>query len=260
MSQYAIQAIITSILVCLSASQLALAAPWPEPVRNSDFYNNGHPNPDKVQLGKLLFFDKILSGNRNISCATCHHPLAATGDGLSLSLGEGSLGLGVTRDPLDVFEGVKERVPRNAPPLFNLGAREFTQLFHDGRVEVDPDQPSGFRTPAGDDLPEGLENVLAAQAMFPVTSATEMAGQPDENSIADAAAMDDLAGPTGVWAQLAERLRAIPEYVILFKAAFHDITEARHVSYVHAANAIAAFIASAWRADNEEHLFRRTGG
>ena len=30
------------------------------------------------------------------------------------------------------------------------------------------------------DLPQGLANILAAQAMFPVTSLTEMAGQPPE--------------------------------------------------------------------------------
>lgn len=28
----------------------------------------------KVQLGKLLFFDPILSGNKDVACATCHHP------------------------------------------------------------------------------------------------------------------------------------------------------------------------------------------
>ena len=44
--------------------------------------------------------------------------------------------------------------------------------------------PSSFMisqiTPAGFNLPNNLENVLACQAMFPVTSATEMAGQPGE--------------------------------------------------------------------------------
>src|SRR5688500_2490497 len=27
-----------------------------------------------IALGRALFFDKELSGNRNIACATCHHP------------------------------------------------------------------------------------------------------------------------------------------------------------------------------------------
>ncbi|MEK9992987.1 MAG: cytochrome c peroxidase, partial [Paracoccaceae bacterium] len=34
-----------------------------------------HPvNQQKAKIGQLLFYDKILSGNRNISCSTCHHP------------------------------------------------------------------------------------------------------------------------------------------------------------------------------------------
>ena len=51
----------------------------------------------KVALGKALMFDPILSGNQNISCATCHHPFAGTGDGLSLPIGEGGSGTGFAR-------------------------------------------------------------------------------------------------------------------------------------------------------------------
>lgn len=217
-------------------------------ITDDDFYDRNQP---KEALGKFLMFDKILSGNRNISCATCHHPLAATGDGLSLSVGEGGKGLGVTRDTGRRKHAIVERVPRNAPHLFNLGAKEFQNLFHDGRATVDPPHPSGFNTPAGDDLPNGLDNVLAAQAMFPVTSSTEMAGQAGENSIADAAVEGQLAGHRGVWARLARRLQKIPEYVELFKAAFPDeIQDARDITLVHAANAIAAYEAAAWRCTN----------
>jgi len=70
----------------------------PEPVTDADYYDNGRPDDAKVELGKQLFFDKILSGNLNISCATCHHAFTATGDGLSLPIGEGGRGLGVTPD------------------------------------------------------------------------------------------------------------------------------------------------------------------
>ncbi|MCB0376242.1 MAG: hypothetical protein KDD04_10015, partial [Sinomicrobium sp.] len=38
----------------------------PDPVRNQDYYDNGAPDDTKVELGRLLFFDKILSGNQNI--------------------------------------------------------------------------------------------------------------------------------------------------------------------------------------------------
>ena len=214
------------------------------------------PSTEKVELGRVLMFDKILSGNQNISCGTCHHSLADTGDGLSLPIGEGGEGLGVTRNVGSGADLIHERVPRNAPPVWNLGDNSFHTLFHDGRVTSNPDEdaasyPSGCKTPAGHDLPSNLENVLACQAMFPVTSGTEMAGQPGENSIADAAGAGNLAGAGGVWEQLAQRLQAIPVYVDMFKAAFPgDVLSAGDITYGHAANAISAFEGETWRADN----------
>ena len=222
----------------------------PTATANVDYYDNGSPDQKMVELGKQLFIDKILSGNKNISCATCHHALTDTGDGLSLPVGEGGSGLGVTRNTGIGESAVVERVARNAPPVFNLGVRQFWRMFHDGRVAVDPTQPSGFVSPAGDDFPLNLDNVLAAQAMFPVTASAEMAGQASENSIADAAALGQLAGVGGVWDQLANRLKSIPEYVDMFTEAFEDINSANDMTYAHAANAIAAFEAAAWRFDN----------
>jgi cytochrome c peroxidase len=222
----------------------------PPPATDADYYENGAPDDAKVALGSQLFFDKILSGNLNISCASCHHPFAGTGDGLSLPVGEGGQGLGVTRNTGSGADAIDERVPRNAPALFNLGAREFTRLFHDGRIQPNAVFPGGIESPAGLDLPHGLDNPLAAQAMFPVTSGTEMAGQAGENSIADAAAAGNLAGPAGVWAQLAGRLRGIDDYVEQFVAVFDDVGSADDIRFVHAANAIAAYEAVNWRADN----------
>ena len=42
---------------------------------------------DKVELGKLLFFDPRMSGDGAVSCATCHTPGSGWGDGNALSLG-----------------------------------------------------------------------------------------------------------------------------------------------------------------------------
>src|SRR5262245_21067277 len=50
--------------------------------------------PDLVELGRLLFFDKVLSGDGEVSCASCHVPGKATGDGLPVTLD----GRGVGRD------------------------------------------------------------------------------------------------------------------------------------------------------------------
>jgi len=222
----------------------------PQPATDASFYENGEPEPAKVTLGAQLFFDKVLSGNFNISCATCHHSFTGTSDGLSLPIGEGGSGLGVTRDTGIGLDAVHERVPRNSPQIFNLGAREFERLFHDGRVQPNINMPNGLETPAGFDLPEGLDNALAAQAMFPVTSGTEMAGQAGENAVADAAAAGNLAGPDGVWQLLAERLQGLPGYVEQFKAVYAEVSSAADINFTHAANAIAAFEATNWRADN----------
>ncbi|MEZ5323438.1 MAG: cytochrome-c peroxidase, partial [Verrucomicrobiales bacterium] len=204
-------------------------------LKEEDFLTDAQTEAAKVNLGRHLFYDKVLSGNRNISCATCHHSLTGTGDGLSLPVGEGGRGLGVTRDLGEGDTFIHERVPRNAPAVFNLGMAQFTTMFHDGRVSTDADQPSGFASPAGDQLPSGLDSALAAQAMFPVTSATEMAGQQGENEVADAAAAGNL---PQVWEILAERLRTIPAYFVAFRAAFPDqVNQASDITFVHAANA-----------------------
>jgi len=155
---------------------------------------------------------------------------------------------GLTRDTGLNSDAIIERVPRNASPLFALGAKSMTVMFHDGRVEVDDTQTTGFRSPAGNDLPDNLDNILAVQAMFPVTSTTEMAGQLGESPIiANAAAAGNLSGSDGVWEKIADRLRNNPEYVTLFDKAF-GIAQ-NEITYAHAANAISAFASAAWRAD-----------
>ncbi|MFN2137557.1 MAG: cytochrome c peroxidase, partial [Candidatus Promineifilaceae bacterium] len=125
------------------------------------------PSPEKVALGEALFYDKEISGNRDISCATCHHPLLHGGDGLALPLGTGARGLGTTRQ----IALNRAFVPRNAPEIFNRGAPQWTTMFWDGRVTQEFDY---FKSPAGDALPPGLESPLAVQAMFPPTSRDEM--------------------------------------------------------------------------------------
>ncbi len=198
-----------------------------------------------AEIGHLLFFDPILSGNKDISCAVCHHPRLASGDGVSLGLGTGASGLGQDRRP-DGERAASRRIPRNAPPLWNLGAHDIRTLFHDGRVEGDPDDPSARLTPHGPLDYMELHSLLAVQALFPVLSHEEMAGRPGENPVADAVHEHRLHGDDGAWAILAKRVDAIPAYRAAL-AAWRG--QDRPVQMEDIANAIAAFIEAEFRAD-----------
>jgi cytochrome c peroxidase len=200
----------------------------------------------RAELGQLLFYDPILSGNRNISCATCHHPRFGTSDGLSLGMGEGGIGLGPDRK-VDPANAPEQRIPRNAPALWNLGAKEFTVFFHDGRLEDDPDQPNGIRTPLGEDMAQGFDDALAAQAMFPVLSGDEMAGHYSENEISQSVRLGFLSQPGGAWDKLAARVAEIPGYRQRFDAVVGADTP---ITFPLIGNLIADFIRHEWRADN----------
>ncbi len=193
----------------------------------------------QARIGQLLFYDKLLSGNRNISCGTCHHHDLAGGDGLSLGVGEGGTGLGEERLAGDI----RKRIPRNAPSLWNLGHNSVDVLFHDGRLEVSDQFDNGFDSPAEEWLPQGLDNIVAAQSLFPLTAQFEMAGNPGEN---------DIAGAThdrvdAVWPLIAARVRSEPEYVQMFTQAFETVEEPLDITIVEIGNAMGAFITSEWR-------------
>ncbi|MEP5154432.1 cytochrome c peroxidase, partial [Planktotalea sp.] len=201
-------------------------------------------NMERVQLGQLLFYDPILSGNKNISCATCHHPKFGTADGVSLSIGEGGIGLGPERK-IDPQNSPEQRIPRNAPALWNLGADEFTVFFHDGRLEVDPSQSNGIRTPLGAEMTLGFDSALAAQAMFPVLSPDEMAGHYSENDVSQAVRKGLITQEGGAWNIIAARVLAVPEYAQQFEAIMPD----QDPQFTDIANVIADFMVFEWRAD-----------
>lgn len=202
----------------------------------------------EARLGWQLFWDPILSGNRNISCATCHHPRFGTGDGVSLALGEGGIGLGPDRR-VDPDNAPEQRIPRNAPALFNLGAREFTVMFHDGRIETDPNRPSGLRTPLEDEMVAGFDSILSAQTMFPVLSQDEMAGHYGENDISKAVRQGLITGEGGAWDLISQRVAAIDAYRVQFETVYPEIAGGAPIRFTDISNAIAAFIAFEWRSD-----------
>ncbi len=227
------------------------------------------PSAEKVALGEALFFDKELGGNRDTACSTCHHPLLHGGDGLPLSFGTGGAGIGTTR----AMGAGRELVPRNAPEIFNRGAPEWRTMFWDGRVASHGYE---LESPAGGDLPPGLDSPLAVQAMFPPTSRDEMRGKVgdlclDEVNGVEIIEESDLAGLWSalsrraalanevamvedgnvieIWATLMNRLLAIPEYEKLFAAAY-PLTATKDMGFEHAANAIAAYEIAAFSFDD----------
>ena len=217
----------------------------PAPITDADY---APVRLDEALLGQKLFYDPILSGNREVSCATCHHPALGTSDGLSLGIGDGGIGLGPDRvaDPDNMPE---QRIPRNAPGLFNLGAREFTVMFHDGRIEVDPSRPGGLRTPLAADMVSGFASLLSAQTMFPVLSPDEMAGHYSENDVAAAVRRGVLTGPGGAWDIIARRVADFPAYSAEFLAVYDHLDSADQIAFTDISNAIAAFVAHEWRSD-----------
>lgn len=73
------------------------------------------PKMTKEALGQALFFEKMLSVDSSISCASCHQPAFAYADTLALSLG---------------VHG--KSTTRNTPSLMNMSERPY--LFWDGRA------------------------------------------------------------------------------------------------------------------------------
>nr|MBF0220802.1 hypothetical protein [Desulfobulbaceae bacterium] len=110
-------------------------------------------------------------------------------------------------------------VPRNATDLFNRG--DFVTMFWDGRVMArkgghffapvgGSEQRKNLEmwTPAAFALPDGLDSALAAQAMFPPTSDTEMRGNFHENHLGSLNRWDW----DKIWQGLIVRVLEINEY------------------------------------------------
>ncbi len=210
-------------------------------------------DPKLVELGKNLMFDRILSGRKDISCATCHHPSLYTGDGISLSIGVGGKGLGTARVPGQgrIFS------TRNAPDLFNKGMSEFKVINWDGSISLAKEK---LETPAGKDLPPGLDGPLAAQHLFELASRRTMRGQSDDSVAIDKTHNELASIPDddfkAIWKAYMTRLigdppgkGGIPEYIELFKAAYPKVDLAE-IGIQHAVNAIAAWEIDTWTFTN----------
>jgi cytochrome c peroxidase len=185
-------------------------------------------------LGERLFYDKLLSSNRDVACASCHLDSKGTSNGYSIGPSGQVLGGRITKNL-----SVEDLLPRNAPHLFNVGHRSQRSMFWDGRVEVSAQARSGFNTPAGDDLPLGLNSALAAQSLFPLVNPKEMGCGLGES-------LQSL-DPKEQWQKVMDKVLAKPDYKLMFAEAFPDVGD---WGIEHLANAIAVFEATKWRSWN----------
>jgi cytochrome c peroxidase len=109
------------------------ADPWLRPAQAPSPDNN-QPTPDRVNLGKSLFFDPRISGSGFLSCASCHNPSLGWSDGLATGLGHDFKRLGratptvlnAAFQPLLMWDGRKNSLeeqalgPIEAPAEMNM--------------------------------------------------------------------------------------------------------------------------------------------
>ncbi len=165
--------------------------------------------PKKIELGRLLFYDPILSGDKDVSCASCHHPEYGYAEGLELSIGVNGTGLGEMR---------RFNEPNNIPFTKRNSQSILNTAFNgiDTKGNYDPEKAPMF----WDLRTQSLE----LQSLKPIASLEEMRGMAHEEAIE----LDSIAG----------RLKTNAEYQKLFKKAFGG-NEA--ITIQNLSKAIAAF-------------------
>jgi len=169
-----------------------------------------NPTSDaKVELGRLLFYDPILSGSKDIACATCHHPDNGYAEFKDLSIGTNGKGLGSKRrfnNSSDI-----QLMNRNSQTILNTA---FNGM--DTKKKYMPTDAPMFW--------DSRVSSLELQALEPILAFEEMRGE----RIPETEILDSVI----------HRLTHIPDYVQLFDEVFN---ESNPISEVNMAKAIAAF-------------------
>lgn len=191
----------SSLLVIVAVTAWAQTEPADQAeVSLADSYASSHKTIEV--LGRLLFWDPILSGSRDTACATCHHPDFAYTDGRELSRGTGAIGLGPAR--VDTSNAMIPNVRRNSPTVLNTALNGVSNGGVGGGTG-----PGLSRQNTGERAPMFWDNrvrSLALQALEPIKEFEEMRG-PDYTKEA-------------ILAVVVSRLEEIPTYRQLFDEAF----------------------------------------
>lgn len=114
---------------------------------NTNETMNNPTTSEKVELGRLLFFDPVLSQNDDMSCASCHHPDMGFTDGNAQAIGaDGKV------------------LPRSSMSLWNVAYN--TSFFWDGRAATLEDQMETPLTSA-DEMGSSPEDIVADLKAIP---------------------------------------------------------------------------------------------
>ncbi len=176
------------------------------PLPTRSLYPADNPyNKNKELLGELLYWDPILSGDQNVSCASCHHPEFGWADGRPLSIGSDGIGLGPSRFGTEI-------TPLHTPSIMNVA---FTGI--NNNVNLEEFVSGGY---FWDLRVETLED----QALGPLKNPVEMLGYSFSQQ--------------EIMTEIITRLQAIPQYVELFQNSF---PEESPINGKNIAKAIATF-------------------
>ncbi|MDA7936409.1 hypothetical protein N9B90_00550 [bacterium] len=189
--------------------------------------------PEKVLLGKFLFWEEQLSSDDTVACGTCHLPEFGGSDGReALAPGlDGTYGtpddihgsLGVVRQtssgeftPSNVF-GFRPQVTMRTSPS-NLGAGHHAALFWDLRAG------STFVDPETGQVLIPFNGSLESQAVGPILSSAEMGrvGRTWQDVRAKLQSVEPMKLASNLPADMVAGRMVYPSYPDLFTAAFGD--------------------------------------
>ena len=127
---YLLGVALTGVILSCSSAPKVVDTPWDKenPVKplptpplgiSSTFAElKEPPTPERVRLGRWLFYDKRLSIDKSVSCATCHRPQNAFSE------------------PTPVSTGVRgQKGTRKSPSFINQAWTLFPNFFWDGRAD-----------------------------------------------------------------------------------------------------------------------------
>lgn len=195
-----------------------------------------------AQVGMRLFFSRYLSGNLDVACASCHHPLLGGGDQLSLPIGSSTIEPGQLGLARKLWGDAPPKEARNAPTTFNVALWQ-RYLFHDGRIgalvggknktlndvyssNAALNRSVGITTP---DVPYPRpdhwagKNLAQAQARVPLVSPEEMRGEDFASKDTSSTYRSKLAARLGGYGSMGQLLpKTVSEYwVKQFRQAFN---------------------------------------